>query len=47
MAIIPPTDVPAIRSKRVASGAPMRSSISARRQIVYKPRYPPPLRLSI
>src|SRR3990167_4106005 len=40
----PPTEVPAIRSKRRASGSPTRASRSASTTAVYRPRYPPPLR---
>jgi hypothetical protein len=45
--IIPPTEVPTIMSKLSATGLPVRSSIRARTEAVYRPRYPPPERLSI
>ena len=42
-AIIPPTDVPASRSKHRAMGLPISSSILASNDMVYRPKNPPPL----
>ena len=41
--LLPPTEVPAIRSKRRPSGSPTRASSSASTTAAYSPRYPPPL----